>query len=542
MHYLRDISTRQTPQSEPLPGQDPNNAGGHAWTVSPWERLQRFLILGSEGGTYYVGERDLTKQNVDALGQCLGLDGVKAVGLIEEVSTAGRAPKNDPAIFALAYAMATGNVDTRRAAEKALINVCRTGTHLFHFAAYMEQFRGWGRIARRAVAGWYAQDVERLAYQMVKYRQRDGWSHRDLLRLSHPEPATPEHDALFRWCAQGEIDKGSAVLIDQYRMAQAAETPAVTARLLAEMPSLPREALNPDHLTAPAVWEQLLENGMPITALLRNLPTLTRLGLLDPMGKQTGQVTAQLCDSERLIKGRVHPLSVLVALRTYAGGFSIRGSATWTPTPEIIDALDAAFYMAFKAVEPAGKRTYLALDVSGSMGWSNIAGLSGVSPRVGSMAMALITAAVEPQHYIAGFQSSLVPLNVTPRTRLDDACRAVDNLPFGRTDCAAPMLDALDRGLEVDTFIVYTDSETWAGGVHPSQALQMYRERTGIPAKLIVIGMVSNGFSIADPTDPGMLDVVGFDTATPNVISGFARSGLKFELPFLIAAANSSGS
>ena len=34
--------------------------------------------------------------------------------------------------------------------------------------------------------------------------------------------------------------------------------------------------------------------------------------------------------------------------------------------------------------------------------------------------------------------------------------------------------------------------------------------------------MTSNGFSIADPNDAGMLDVVGFDTATPQVISGFA--------------------
>jgi 60 kDa SS-A/Ro ribonucleoprotein len=33
--------------------------------------------------------------------------------------------------------------------------------------------------------------------------------------------------------------------------------------------------------------------------------------------------------------------------------------------------------------------------------------------------------------------------------------------------------------------------------------------------------MASNGFSIADPDDAGMLDVVGFDTATPQVIAGF---------------------
>jgi 60 kDa SS-A/Ro ribonucleoprotein len=43
----------------------------------------------------------------------------------------------------------------------------------------------------------------------------------------------------------------------------------------------------------------------------------------------------------------------------------------------------------------------------------------------------------------------------------------------------------------------------------------------GIPARLVVVGMASNGFSIASPADGGMLDVVGFDTATPQVIADF---------------------
>jgi 60 kDa SS-A/Ro ribonucleoprotein len=75
----------------------------------------------------------------------------------------------------------------------------------------------------------------------------------------------------------------------------------------------------------------------------------------------------------------------------------------------------------------------------------------------------------------------------------------------------------------VDVFVVYTDSETWAGSIHPVQALRRYRERMGIAAKLVVVAMASNGFSIADPEDPGMLDVVGFDAAAPQLIADFAR-------------------
>jgi 60 kDa SS-A/Ro ribonucleoprotein len=85
------------------------------------------------------------------------------------------------------------------------------------------------------------------------------------------------------------------------------------------------------------------------------------------------------------------------------------------------------------------------------------------------------------------------------------------------------MLYALERRLAVDAFVVLTDSETWAGQIHPVQALRRYRERTGIPARLIVVGMVSNGFSIADPSDAGMMDVVGWDTAVPQIMADFVR-------------------
>ena len=120
-----------------------------------------------------------------------------------------------------------------------------------------------------------------------------------------------------------------------------------------------------------------------------------------------------------------------------------------------------------------------------------------------------------------GLGSGLTPLSISPRQRLDDVVQSISNLPFGGTDCALPMVEALKHHWEVDAFVVYTDSETWAGDIHPAQALRRYRERMGIAAKLVVVAMTSNGFSIADPDDAGMLDVVGFDTATPQVISDF---------------------
>ena len=136
INYAGQFNRRITPQSQPIPGstQVPNSAGGYTWQVDNWTRLDRFLILGAEGGTYYIGELDLVKQNHDALVRCIQTDGVRAVNRIVEISDSGRTPKNDPAIFALALVAAHGNAETKALAFQNLSQVCRIGTHLFHFA------------------------------------------------------------------------------------------------------------------------------------------------------------------------------------------------------------------------------------------------------------------------------------------------------------------------------------------------------------------------------------------------------------------------
>ncbi|MEJ2886305.1 TROVE domain-containing protein [Actinomycetospora aeridis] len=531
MDVLRTVSTRATPQSEPADDrQIPNAAGGHGFALDEAARVRRFLTLGTDGGTYYATARELTAQNASVV---LTAARERASWLVEEVvtiSTAGRAPRQNPAVLALAAATALGDDAGRRAALDALPTVCRTGTHLFLFARYVEQFRGWGRGLRRAVGRWYtAPGVDDVAFQAVKYRQREGWTHRDLLRLAHPAVSEPARRALFRWIVTGELADDAPAVVHGFAAAQLATTPAAWTRLVAEH-RLSWEMLPDAALREPDVWRALLAGGLPPTALMRQLPRLTRLGVLT--GETRRSVAAQLADPARLRRGRVHPMAVLLALRTYASGRGLRGSGQWTPVREIVDALDAAFYAAFGAVEPAGKRTLVALDVSGSMGWGSVGGLP-LTPREASAALALVTMATEPDVTCVGFTSAdgswraaLRELAIGPRQRLDDAVRAVADLPFGGTDCSLPMTWAAEQGREVDTFVVVTDNETWAGAIHPHQALVRYRERSGIPARLVVVGMTANDVSVADPADPGMLDVAGFDAAAPGLVADFSRGEL----------------
>lgn len=548
VNYGSIFNTRVTPQSQPIPGagQAANHAGGFAWLVDDWTQLERFLILGSEGGTFYVNEQKLTMDNAQAAVRCIQADGLRVVAQVVDVSQNGKAAKNDPALFVLALAAGLGDVETRRAAIAALPSVARIGTHLFHFLEYVESVRGWGRLLRNGVTAWYnGMEPGRLAYQAVKYQQRDDWSHRDALRLAKPVPATAQHDAIYGWIAKGWDEIGSELPTDEslhllwvYERAKRATSEDEIRSLIREH-RLTWEFVPSEWLGSSDVWSELLPN-LPLGALLRNLGRMSANGLLVAGKPEVEAVAARLRDGEAIRRARLHPLAVLVAMKTYAGGQGLRGSLKWERAAAITDALDAAFYLAFENVEPTGKRLMLALDVSGSMGGPDIAGMPGISPCIASAALALVTMRTEEQVVVTAFTSAgsgpmdsgsqrgwltgaISTLDISPRQRLDDVVKRISNLPFGGTDCALPMLYALERGLEVDAFVVYTDSETWAGEIHPAQALAQYRERTGIPARLVVVGMTSNGFSIADPQDPGMLDVVGMSTATPQVISQFIR-------------------
>lgn len=542
--FTQHVSTRLrhliTPQAEPIPNsnQVPNSGGGYAWAVDHWARLDRFVIFGSERGTYYIRERQLTQENAAAVQICLAEDGVRVVDRVVEISKSGRAPKNDAALFVLAMAAAVEDAATRTAALTALPAVARTGTHLFHWLQYVKAFRGWGRGVRTAVGRWYTQrSPSDLAYQVLKYQARDGWSHRDAIRLAHPKAPSFEHDLLFKYVVKGwegvadagvtRSDIGGRLEAVQAIREMSAEDAARVIRIH----GLTREMVPTVLLTQRVIWDALLA-GMPLTALIRNLGVMSKVGLLVSGSDATRTVVARLGDRDVLRRSRVHPLAVLAALKTYGQGRGMKGQGTWSPVSQVVDALDGAFYQSFENAASTGKRIMLALDVSGSMG-TPVHGMTYLSCREASAAMALVTAATEPQHRFVAFTnggyrsmwgtlgSGLTPLSISPRQRLDDAVQSISNLPFGGTDCALPMVEALKHRWPVDAFVVYTDSETWAGDIHPAQALRAYRERMGIAAKLVVVAMNSNGFSIADPDDIGMLDVVGFDTATPQVISEF---------------------
>eukprot|EP00794_Sanderia_malayensis_P016073 gene16073-17696_t len=531
-----------------------NDAGGFGWQVTDLERLKRFLVLGSESGTYYANKQELGLQNVKTLIRLIKTGhGLEAVEIIRDFSMKGRCAKRDTIVYSLAmcakYHEGKGSnefLNIHQAAYKALSEICCISTDLFHFVKFCEEIcknlnektTGWGRAHRKAIGKWYCDKTGRdLAYQVTKYKQRDGWSHHDLLRLCHAKPQDSKpHQAVFKFIAKGydkmmehvksfgevaddDLETTISYLQATEQVLKASHEDVVVDILRKN--DLVREHIPTVFLSSKKVWNQLLIK-MPMTAMIRNLGKMSTLGLFDDGGEMLQHVVKCLKNEDLLKKARIHPFNVLVALQVYERGKGVKGSNTWNVRKEIVQALDAAFYMSFKFVEPTGKRYMLGIDVSGSMGTPCL-GSDIITAAMASAAMAMVTMKTEESVHSMGFSRKFVNLDIDKSMKLNKVMEKINSVTMGATDCAQPMIYARQRRIPVDVFIVYTDCETWIGKEHPYKALQKYRKAMDVPdAKLIVCAMTSTGFTIADPSDRGMLDMAGFDSAAPEIIRQFS--------------------
>jgi 60 kDa SS-A/Ro ribonucleoprotein len=197
---------------------------------------------------------------------------------------------------------------------------------------------------------------------MLAYPNSHGWSHRDLLRLSHPKAATPAHNALFQWVVDGELGhlaspellSGDLRQIRAYEQAKKASRENEIVQLIEEN-RLTHQLIPSEWKNSAQVWEALLPS-MPYADLVRHLGKLTAVGLIQPQSPATALVVARLIDRKRIRNSRIHPIALLEAQLHYEQQPAAVAS--------VIDALEEAFHLAFENVEPIGKRIHLELDAS----------------------------------------------------------------------------------------------------------------------------------------------------------------------------------
>ena len=465
-----------------------------------WKRLERFLLMGSEDNVYCIPRPPVSSEDLPSVRACLRADGLRVVRTVVETATSGRAPQNTPALQVLAMASSSTHASalTNATALAALPEVARAGADLCAFASFVDGLRGWGRGLRSAIASWYlSKPAGELAFQIMNDCGAGGWTHADLIRLSHPKAENPALNAVFQWAVDGalghlataDIRHGELRQVYAWEQVKNAKIESDVVRWIEE-DRLTHEMIPPEWKQSARVWEALLEH-MPYPAMLDQLGKMTEAGLLGGHSAATALVVARLMDRRRVVNAKVHPIALLTALLAYGQS---HGAAN------ILKALEDAFYMAMDNVEPSGRRIYLAIDPA--------------APLQLAAAMAMMVVRKE-----AG--AMLWRLRIGARAQLDEVCQAIAGLP-SLSDPSLPIEDARQRALPVDAFLILTGNPGWLED-RVSQALDRYRHALRIPAKLVVAGMTSE-YQVPVPADAGQLNIAGFDASVPAVIAEFLRN------------------
>ncbi|MHB8569669.1 MAG: TROVE domain-containing protein [Metallibacterium sp.] len=514
----------EVPQSEAILGREKemikNDAKGYVFSISPLQMLKRFLILGSTSGTYYVSSKELTTRNISNIIDIFKTHGKEAIDLIIETSI--KAPKNSPSLIALALALTHGDIETKKYGYDKISFICRTSSHLFEFIQYIQELRGWSRGLRNGVAKFYNnKDYEQLAYQFIKYRQREGWTHRDILRLAHPKSNDDKINNLFKWSV-GKLENPEEEYIRDFLQLQDTKDVKTAIDLIIKH-NFTWETVPTELLKSVKIWESLLP-AMPLTAMTRNLGRLASLGMLNPFSNNTNLVCKKLSDRDIIVKSRIHPYQLALSLFMYNNEQGFKGDLTWKSNQQIKDALNNAFMLAFGNVKPTNKNIVLAIDVSGSM--TEQIYNSALSALDGAAVMALITRQVEPNVEIIAFNTRpITDFSISKSDSLLSVLDKIHRINEGGTDCSIPMkVCNIDKVSGVDSFIIYTDNETWAGKTHPYNEFKKYQSDYNKNCKMINVAMTATKGSIT-ANESDMLEVIGFDVTAPAVISEFIQEG-----------------
>lgn len=510
-----EIVKGKTKQTQPMwnePEQVKNNAGGYVYSTSDEVMLERFLLLGTEGGTYYVGQDKLTKDNAKNVINLIKKDGVKVAETAFNFIQFRRAPKVDASIFTLALVASYGDQEAKNKVY-SLIPKLKTATQLFMFVANVNDMRGWSRGLRKAVANWYTTRTdENLSYQLVKYRNREGFTHRDVLRLCHAKPISETQTEMFKWVVGKEFNsKLLPEIITAHIYAMTTNDLKLLAITIKEY-ELTHEMIDNSKLNDPIVLDALLDN-MPDTALLRNL---NRFASANMTNSNTSKTTKVINEKLAKVKG-VHPINVLNTLNTYSNGQGFKGSKTWTPNSSIVSSLDDLLTNSFKDVPVTKKDILVAVDISGSMSAAPIANMS-MNAAQAATAMALTLVKNEPYVDLIAFHTAVIKTNLNKNTTYKQAIKDFPN--GGGTDCSAPIRYAIQNKLRYDAIVIFTDNETWAGKSHAIEELRSYR-KINPDVKVIEVAMTATNNTLFNMNETNVLRIVGFDSNVPELINKF---------------------
>lgn len=327
---------------------------------------------------------------------------------------------------------------------------------------------GLGGVAQECVQNYLRHLSE---YHALKYGSKNskGITLKDILKMAHPSPTTKsdiqdlEHERLrngaqrelFGWLVNGWKEIGekpspSNPKIWALEKLKRSGSQKEIISLIKEY-KLPLEAVVPALTkTSTAIWEAILKD-LPYMATLRELNTMNRHGAFESK-EMVDLVAKRLSDPEAVKRSKQFPFAFTNAMDYFEG-----------TQQKIREALTDALELSFTNMPEIPGRTCVSNDISSSMDMK-------VSDKAKARAcdIAGIFAAATfkkcEDSLIVPFDDTAHPdlARVSKRDSVMSIAKHIAQLRGG-TNLGAPVEYLMRANHKVDTFIMLTDNEDWAG-------------------------------------------------------------------------------
>lgn len=484
-----------------------NEADGAAYTMPAKQMLAQYAATGCMNSTFYASAQNQ-------------LDTVLA--LCETV---------DPEFLARTalYCRREGNMKDLPALLCAVLSVRSPGLMAEIFDRVIDSpkmLRNFVQIMRSGVVGRKSLGTlpKRCVRQWLENRSDESLffgsvgndpSLADIIKMVHPNPATAPREALYGYLLNREHEAaalpGAVVAFEDYKAGRTASVPDVPFQMLTSL-DLNTEA-----------WKSIARNGSwQMTRM--NLNTYARHGVLEDPEMVT-LIADKLSNRELIARARVFPYQLLTAYTM----------ANESMPREILDALEFALETSIANVPEIPGKTYVFVDISGSMHSPATGYRKGSTSAVRCLDVAALMAAAvlrkNPKAEVIPFHFHVEPVRLNPRDSVMTNAEKLARLPSGGTNCSAPMVELNRRKASADTVIYVSDNESWIdtgpgswrNGTATMQEWAQVKARNP-KARMVCIDIQPYGTTQA-PDREDILTIGGFSDAVFKVISRFAVSG-----------------
>ena len=333
---------------------------------------------------------------------------------------------------------------------------------------------------------------------------------RDILRMVHPRPATPERAALYGYLL-GKPHRAELLPrpVQQLRAFLAGET--------REVPDVPFQFLVSQELDRDA-WAALARMA-PWHMTRMNLATFARHGLFEDE-ELVLQIALRLADADAVQKSRAFPYQIMTAY------MNTLGQLPWLISEALHDALEVA---TGNVPALAAQEVLVGVDVSGSMHAPVTGYRRGSSSSVRCVDVAALVAAVilrnQPDARIVPFSDRLYETHLEPRDTVMTNAQSLASLPAGGTDCSLPVQQACTERWNSDLIVIVSDQESWIGnGYHGNTPLlEAFRrhQRRRPNAKLVCIDLCPYT-TVQAPAGGDIFHIAGFSDQVFDQLSAIA--------------------